>query len=59
MGGKVLTDKALASLGFFDAGGFLTNGVVPFQDGYDGGKTLVHCSALSGFIKGSERIVGF
>ena len=58
-GGKVLTDKALASLGFFDADGFLANGAVLFRDGYDGGKTLVHCSAFSGFTKGSERIVSF
>ena len=44
-------------MGFYDENGFLANGAVLFQDGYDGRKTQVQCSVFSGFTKGSERIV--
>ena len=55
--GKELTDKALASLGFFNEEGILTNGAVLFGDHYSEHKTDVQCSVFSGFTKGSERIV--
>ncbi len=55
--GKVLTDKALASLGFFNEEGILANGAVLFGDRYTEHKTDVQCSVFSGFTKGSERIV--
>ena len=52
-----LSDKALRSMGFFNADGLLKNGAVLFSDSYDGGKTNVQCSVFSGLNKGSERIV--
>ena len=55
--GKELTDKALASLGFYNEAGILANGAVLFRDGYKEHKTDVQCSVFSGFTKGSERIV--
>ncbi|MBQ6502620.1 MAG: putative DNA binding domain-containing protein [Flexilinea sp.] len=55
--GAELTDKALASLGFFDSDKHLKNGAVLFEDEYTGEKTGVQCSVFSGFTKGSERIV--
>lgn len=56
-GGKDLSDKALASLGFFDENRRLANGAVLFCDNYNGHKTDIQCSLFSGFTKGSERIV--
>lgn len=56
-GGKALPDKALCSLGFFDAKGRLANGAVLFSDTYQGTKTSMTCSVFSGINKGSERIV--
>lgn len=55
--GRDLSDKALASLGFFNEAGILANGAVLFQDHYNEHKTDVQCSVFSGFTKGSERIV--
>lgn len=55
--GKVLTDKALRSMGFYDADGFLANGGALFSDDYCGQKTEVHCSVFSGTNRGSGRIV--
>lgn len=55
--GRELTDKALRSLGFFDADGCLVNGAVLFHDGCVDPKTSVQCSVFSGLTKGSERIV--
>ncbi len=55
--GKIYTDKALRSLGFYDRHGMLTNGALLFTDSYDGPKTAVTCSVFSGFHKGSQRIV--
>lgn len=55
--GKTLTDKALASIGFFNQDKILSNGAVLFKDNYKGGKTAVLCSVFSGFTKGSERVV--
>lgn len=52
-----LSSKALQSLGFFNAEGYLSNGALLFEDSYDGGKTEVQCSVFAGFNKGSERIV--
>ena len=56
-GKNTLTDKALASMGFFTENGKLTNGALLFRDEYREGKTEIHCSVFSGFTKGSERIV--
>ena len=56
-GKETLTDKALASMGFFDGNGMLANGAVLFSDDYKDRKTDVQCSVFSGFNKGSERIV--
>ena len=55
--GKVLKEKALKSLGFFDENDYLCNGALLFKDDYDGLKTEVQCSVFSGFNKGSKRIV--
>ena len=55
--GKELTDKALASLGFFNEKRILANGAVLFSDKYEQHKTDVQCSVFSGITKGSERIV--
>ena len=55
--GAELSDKALASIGFFNSGKHLMNGAVLFKDDYSGNKTEVQCSVFSGFTKGSERIV--
>ena len=56
-GSNVLSDKYLASIGFFDEEGRLKNGAVLFADDYTGEKTEVQCSVFPGFNKGSERIV--
>lgn len=53
--GKVLTGKALQSMGFYKEEGLLVNGAVLFEDHYHGKKTEVQCSVFSGFHTGSER----
>ena len=55
--GKELTDKALASIGFFDQNNKLKKGSILFRDNYSDNKTEVLCSVFSGFNKGSERVV--
>ncbi len=55
--GKVLSEKALQSMGFYDENGMLANGALLFADDYQEKKTEVQCSVFSGFNKGSERIV--
>ncbi len=55
--GKVLSEKALKSMGFYDEENMLANGAVFFTDNYQEKKTEVLCSVFSGFHKGSERIV--
>lgn len=55
--GKMLTEKALQSMGFYDEEGILANGALLFADDYRESKTEVQCSVFSGFSKGSERIV--
>ena len=55
--GKILTEKALRSMGFYNEEGLLTNGALLFADDYQDKKTEVQCSLFSGFNKGSERIV--
>ncbi|MBQ0050944.1 MAG: putative DNA binding domain-containing protein [Treponema sp.] len=55
--GKDLSDKALASLGFFNKDKKLKNGAFLFADGCKDSKTEVMCSVFSGFNKGSERVV--
>ena len=55
--GKVLTEKALRSMGFYNEEGLLANGALLFADDYQEKKTEIQCSVFSGFNKGSERIV--
>ena len=55
--GKVLTEKALQSMGFYNEDRMLANGACLFSDDYKEKKTEVQCSVFSGFNKGSERIV--
>lgn len=55
--GKELSDKALASMGFYSNIGNLKNGALLFSDSYKGDKTKVQCSVFSGFTRGTERIV--
>ena len=55
--GKVLPEKALQSMGFYNEEGLLANGALLFADDYQEKKTEVQCSVFSGFNKGSERIV--
>lgn len=55
--GRTYTDKALRSIGFFDAQGNLANGATLFADDCQDEKTGIMCSVFSGFNKGSERIV--
>lgn len=55
--GRVLPEKALQSMGFYNEQGMLANGAVLFSDHYQGKKTEVQCSVFSGFNRGSERIV--
>ena len=52
--GKVLSEKALQSMGFYDENGLLANGALMFADDYHEKKTEVQCSVFSGFNKGSE-----
>ena len=58
--GAKLTNKALRSMGFYDADGKLANGALLFSDRCEElapGKTAVQCSVFSGFNKGSDRVV--
>lgn len=55
--GKILTEKMLQSMGFYNEEGLLANGAVLFSDDYQEKKTEVQCSVFSGFHKGSERII--
>lgn len=55
--GKVLSEKALRSMGFYNEDGLLANGAVLFSDDCQDRKTEVQCSVFSGFHKGSGRIV--
>lgn len=58
--GVELTDKALRSMGFYDADGKLANGALLFSDACEElapGKTAVQCSVFSGLNKGSDRVV--
>lgn len=56
-GGKVLSEKALHSLGFFNEELYLANGALLFADDYNDNKTLIQLSVFSGINKGSEKIV--
>lgn len=55
--GKVLTTKALRSMGFFNENDMLSEGALLFKDTYTGNKMHVKCSIFSGKNKGGERIV--
>ncbi|MCF0262615.1 MAG: hypothetical protein HUK23_06865, partial [Sphaerochaetaceae bacterium] len=55
--GKELSDKALASLGFFNKDKKIKKGAILFSDSCKDSKTDIMCSLFSGFNKGSDRIV--
>ncbi len=46
--GKELSDKALASIGFFDEGGYLRQGALFFKDGYQDDSLLVKAVEWAG-----------
>lgn len=54
---KVLPEKALQSMGFYNKDKQLANGAILFKDNYNGDKTSVQCSVFTGFNRGSDRIV--
>lgn len=54
---KELTDKALCSLGFFNAEGMLANGALLFEDDYNQHEVDLTCSVFAGFNRGQEKIV--
>lgn len=51
---KLLSEKALQSMGFYNEQGLLANGALLFADDYGEKKTEVQCSVFSGFNKGSN-----
>jgi len=55
--GKELSDKALASLGFFDEKGNLRKGALLFSDHYEGEETKVSCMLFPGTTRGSDEIL--
>ena len=55
--GKSFSDKALASLGFFDEKGYLRQGSLLFSDHYDGEDTKVSCLLFPGTTRGSDEII--
>lgn len=54
---KELTEKKLASIGFFNEDRYLTKGALLFKDGYDGKDSSVVCSIYEGFTRGDNRIL--
>lgn len=52
-----LTEKKLASIGFYNEEGFLTNGALFFKDDYDGKDTSIVCSLYQGFTRGDDKIL--
>ena len=55
--GEKLGEKALQSMGFYNAEGYLANGATLFEDSYTGNKTAVNCSVFSGINRGTDRLV--
>lgn len=55
--GKELTDKELASIGFFDNSGKLKQGSLLFMDDYDGKDSTVVCSLYKGFTRGDNEVI--
>ena len=55
--GNKLGDKALRSMGFYNAEGYLANGATLFEDDYTGNKTAINCSVFSGTNRGTDRLV--
>lgn len=54
---STLTDKILASIGFFNVDHRLKNGACLFLDDCSSSKTQLFCSIFSGINKGSERTI--
>ncbi len=52
-----LTEKKLASIGFFDENKRLTKGACLFKDDYDGKDSTVVCSIYEGFTRGDDKIL--
>ena len=51
-----LSEKKLASIGFFSDEGYLTKGALLFKDDYDGTDTSVVCSIYQGLTRGDDKI---
>ncbi len=54
---KELTEKKLASIGFFNECKYLTKGAILFKDDYDGKDSSVVCSIYEGFTRGDNKIL--
>lgn len=52
-----LSEKKLASIGFFTGEGYLTKGALLFKDDYDGIDTSVVCSIYQGLTRGDDKIL--
>jgi ATP-dependent DNA helicase RecG len=52
-----LSEKKLASIGFFNETGYLTKGALLFKDDYDGNDTSVVCSIYQGLTRGDDKIL--
>ena len=52
-----LSEKKLASIGFFNEAGYLTKGALLFKDDYDGNDTSVVCSIYQGLTRGDDKIL--
>lgn len=52
-----LTEKKLASIGFFNKDSYLTKGALLFKDDYDGSDTSVVCSIYKGLTRGDDLIL--
>ena len=55
--GTPLTEKKLASIGFFDESRRLHNGALLFKDDYDGKASSVVCSIYEGLTRGDDKVL--
>lgn len=54
---KEITEKELASIGFFDKNNKLKRGALLFKDNYGGEEAKVTCTTFNGLTKGDDYIV--
>ncbi len=54
---KEITEKGLASIGFFDKNNKLRRGALLFKDNYGGEETKVTCTTFNGLTKGDDYII--